>query len=414
MIHPIGAAKAPIGAVRVPAGADWRRCKLPKTRFIVQQYRVVFLALVTAAATFFLWPRITAIQLSEFDFSQFWFAANQVALGNNPYTQAALLYPPWVIPFFLPFGFLTFNTSRWIWYFIQIGLLFWVFHQAWSIYHGPKRVQWVAWVVGFFFSATVFTLILGQLSLIVLAGVIVFLKCIEKTHFGWQDYLGIGLAGYLISLKPQTFYLFWIFWVVWVITHKQWRPFLASITGILGASVLLSAVFPDILLSYLIGLIQSPPVIWGTPTIGYWLRYILGEEYFGLQFIAPLLGVGWALLHWRHSKKQWRWQDQIPNIAFVTLLTAPYAWTHDYLILLPAIFQGLSATARQAGFARLGLYAVTWAVFNFMLIGMHFYLSDFYFIWQLPILFLFSWLPVRFWRASNAEIPPAQGNWSKM
>src|SRR5262249_12988795 len=74
------------------------------------------------------------------DFIAYWSAGRQIASGANPYDWQALLalqqplgwtesfpnmmyYPPWTLPFVLPFGALPFAVSRLLWLLLHLCLV---------------------------------------------------------------------------------------------------------------------------------------------------------------------------------------------------------------------------------------------------------------------------------------------------
>ena len=82
---------------------------------------------------------------------------------------------------------------------------------------------------------------------------------------------------------------------------------------------------------------QPPMYHFISPVPGSILRLLLGEQKLWLQFFPSLIGVVWLLCYWTKHQKVWRWDQQISIIIFVSLLTAPYGWSWDYSLLLPAI-----------------------------------------------------------------------------
>jgi sugar phosphate permease len=58
------------------------------------------------------------------------------------------------------------------------------------------------------------------------------------------------------------------------------------------------------------------------------------------------------LFHWHKSKNQWEWIEQLPSLIVASLATAPFAWSFDYIVLLPAIIQAASWLSRRPVLSR--------------------------------------------------------------
>ena len=84
------------------------------------------------------------------------------------------------------------------------------------------------------------------------------------------------------------------------------------------------------------------PYDWQTPTIGVAARLFFGGEKIWLQFFPCFIGISWLLFHWHKFKNHWEWTEQLPILIVVSLATAAFAWSFDYIVLLPAIIQAAS------------------------------------------------------------------------
>ena len=353
---------------------------------LYKRYRIIVLGLVVVLTILILLPYLRNVKLQYYDFNVFWYASRHTLEKINPYTSDWFLYPPWVIPPFFPFGLLPFDISRLLWYIVEVVLIMLLSDKLWTFYQGQFRYRWMAWLISLSFSPTMLALIWGQLSPLILMGIYFFLKYCEQARQDGHKLIWAGVNAYWLALKPQLMFLLFPAWILWLARKKAWWALGASFIGIIGATLAVSLFVPDILQSYLNSFLKEQPALFGTPTLGFYLRLIFGEERFWLQFIPPFLGIAWLLYYWVKKRDSWQWKDELPVLIFVTLLTTPHGWTHDYLILLPVILWGFIKISNRWTLPQLILCIFLWVILNAGVLLSHFWLSDFWFYWQVPIL----------------------------
>ena len=82
---------------------------------------------------------------------------------------------------------------------------------------------------------------------------------------------------------------------------------------------------------------HSPLVQAYTATAGTVLRYLFGIEHRWLAFVPMIGGVAWWVSSFLRRGRQTEWSEQLPMLAMVSLLSTPFAWSHDALLLLPLV-----------------------------------------------------------------------------
>ena len=153
--------------------------------------------------------------------------------------------PPWALAPILPFGLPGYSAGRVGWLMLHFGLVLFCVDVSWRLYGLPTKRRWVAWVLGFTFIPTLWVLHLGQISPLMLLGVIGFLY-FEQRHTDWPA--GFSLS--LVLIKPQLLYLFVIASIIWALSRRRWFIILgmASALAIQVATVL--AVDPGVFTQY--------------------------------------------------------------------------------------------------------------------------------------------------------------------
>jgi len=341
-------------------------------------------------------------RISSQDYSQFWAAGHLNRSGENPYSPekikeikshlsgldegpqiVAIAYnPPWAIPIFMLFSLGEYALSRLLWLILSIVILIYCANRIWRAYGGSERLRWVPLLVAFTLGPTFLLLRQGQLTPLVLLGVVGFLYQVELKSNDWLA----GAFAALVSIKPQLFFLFWIALVLWVIDRRRWGVLL-GLGLALAISTLIGTAFNRSLLSqYLPAVLSYKPTVWFTPTIGSYLRMLFGVEKVWLQFIPPVAGILWFIVYWGNHSKTWRWSAELPSLLFVSLLTMSFGWTYDYVLLYAAILPMASMLLRAPSRRRIVLVTSAYFAVNLVYLGAQLRLEEGYLGWFLPSL----------------------------
>jgi hypothetical protein len=296
------------------------------------------------------------------DFVEYWAASRLLLTGNNPYGPQELFElqrsvgwsdsipllmwnPPWTLSFILPFGLASFDVAQLLWLLFHTFIVVFCAKQLWLLYGGPPTAYRKAWLVVLTFAPAYLVLLLGQIGPLILLGLVGFLYCARNKY--WKC---AGAFTILVFIKPHLLYLFWIALVLWVIEKRQWQLMKgAAIAGLITAIIPLlfsPSVYADYVQLNAIKTLPTP-YDWQTPTIGVAARLLFGGEKIWLQFVPCFIGIVWLLFHWKKSKNEWEWAGQLPGLIVASLATAPFAWSFDYIVLLPAIIQAASWISRQ-------------------------------------------------------------------
>jgi hypothetical protein len=349
--------------------------------------------------------RFAALPL--YDFAEYWAAGRLNAAGENPYDpelidrlereagrdcEALLMWnPPWTLTLVMPFGLLDGRPARLLWLLLHFALLLWSADAAWRLYGGPADRRRVAWSLAFAFVPAFLTLYLGQISVLLLAGAVLFLR-LEQRGREWAA----GAATLLLAVKPHLVFLFWPALLLWAADRRRWRVLAGAALAGLAATAVPLVCNPHVLGQYWETLTARPPAQYYSPTLGTLLRLAFGESRFGLQFLPPLAGLAWFAVMWRQHRAAWDWADRLPVLLLVSMLTAPYgAWPFDVVVLLVPLLRVATAVARnpRPAPARLGL--ALYFAFNAAGALLLAYRVDFlWWVWMTPAL-LMSYVVMR-------------------
>ncbi len=359
-------------------------------------------------------PTLTAPEfILADDFSHFWASGKLFINQENPYqldeilktlrdagveptSQTSLgfqtLNPPWALLIFSPFGLLNYGLARLAWLMINIILLIIVARQFWQRYQGSGHKNWMALLAVFTFGPTFSVLSKGQVTIWVVLGITALIVYTTGNINSW--WAGAGLV--LITLKPQLFYLLWPALGLWVIFQRRWKLVISGAIVWFTAILFLHMVNPQLWQQYFAAAQAYPYDQWATPTIGSYLRYFwLGLDKFWIQYLPACFGLTWSIFHFLRHRQHWIWHEHLPVLLFVSLLTSPYTWTYDQILIIPTVISAAFWLSRSVTpfviAAWLGYLAI-----NIADILLHTQLDEFWFLWLAPAYTLW-YIAVKHW-----------------
>ena len=357
------------------------------------------------------------------DFVRYWAAGRLMAQGGNPYDPAQVqviqdlatgedassivltpVYPsPWSLPFFALFGIIDYPTSRLLFLLANVVFFLLSAELTWKIYHGETKKKFWSWIVCFTLAATISTLEKGQITAVMLLGIVGFLFFLDKEK-GWLA----GASLVLVTWKPQLFYLLWPVLGLWSLQSKNYRPILGALGFTAVSGICALAINPNVMNHYLNAILHLPPFMFATPSIGAYLRYF----FFGIEknwpnFLPMAAGLIWIGVDWIRWRKQWIWKEKTAVLLFVSLITAAYIWTYDMaLFVLPSIQAVIWILSKKPS-GRIWIAFTGFLIINLLNLLLHRYFDDFWFLWYAPALFIWFLVVRKLYKPSGLLIEKA-------
>ena len=338
------------------------------------------------------------------DFVEYWAAASLTLEGQNPYDPALMLQaqraagfsgtepllmlnPPPVLSLILPFGAMPYRQAALLWLIVNTVALLWSCIALWDLAGGAIRLRWVACLCGLVFVPSLFALMLGQISILILLGLTLFLRFEREARL-----TAAAAASTLLLIKPHVVFLVGAgLAALWIRTRDQ-RFLRGALVGIL-VIVLPLAFNPAVYGQYLEMSRTESLAHFSTATLGTLLRIAVGDpSRFGLQFLPMVLGLAYFATRLRRYRgSAWNWDREMPALVTVSVATAAYGWVFDQVVLLAAGLPML-ATAFRAGGIRLLLMLAFWLVIGAIAFGQAFHsVNSFWYFWM-PHAFLVALL----------------------
>lgn len=285
------------------------------------------------------------------DSIQYWAAGTLLLHRSNPYSvvdvQALessqgyaakrplmVRMPPWSVWMILPEGL---SSSYWAWVLWMLCLfvsLVFSMRISWRLYgSGPKPPD-IFLLCGYLFAPVAACFVAGQVGMILLLGITLFLL-LEKVH----PFLA-GAALLLPMEKPHIFILLWLALAISIVRHKRWVLVSGAATAFLIANCIGLMFDPAIFQHYREMLRQQAIQNEFIPSVSGVIRALFFRRFFWVQFLPMGFGLLWSVWFYWKNRRTWIWSQHGPELLIASVLTTPYSWMTDEVIVLPAILQG--------------------------------------------------------------------------
>ena len=272
------------------------------------------------------------------------------ALGWPEPIPGMILSPPWIFPFIAPLGPLESYPVAWLlWVAVLSGVLMLSTRLLLSVYDSGGAVlrsesSISRCLLGFTYYPALVCLKFAQIGPLVLLGIAGFLWFDNRKQPVWA---GVSLA--LAAIKPHLLYLVWIAVLLRSVRRREWK-LLASATATLGLLTGIALLVDHrVMLEY--WQLSNTPLVRLFPSgLGALLRRLPGaRDMFWLQFAPAVVGVAFLTVHWRRFRDAWHWAEQMPLLLTLSVLTTPYGWTFDQVLLVVPIVALAARYARNFG-----------------------------------------------------------------
>jgi hypothetical protein len=336
------------------------------------------------------------------DFITYWAAGQQLAHHRNPYDPGAMdrierdagfqggtsyymRNPPWALPLALPLGYTAATTLALPWSLLMLGLLIASVRILWGLV-GPSATH-LEWL-GYCFPPALFCVILGQTSILMLLGLVLFLR-LHRTHP-----FASGAALWFCTLKPHLFLPFAVVLLVWIFVSRSFRVLAGAVAAMVAGGIVTAAIDPEAWSQYAYYMRTSVITREFTPCLGDVLRDSIHPAAEWLAFIPAALGCIWALAYFWPRRRTWDWLENGSPLILVSLLVAPFGWIFDQSLAIPAV---LYAVSRNPARTLLAVLAIIYILIEIQIVS-PFGLHSAAYLWPAP-----AWLVWYYFARASAR-----------
>ena len=300
---------------------------------------------------------ITDKNATDRDYIQYWAAGQQLAHGLNPYDVPAILCveqsagmdgntpkvslsPPVALEFALPLGHLSAKTGLILWLLVELGCAGFAAWALWFL-HGCPDSRYHLLV--FAFPPTLACLMAGQLGLLFLLGIAVFLHLHNKCP--WLA----GAALLFCALKPHLFLPCFIVLLLWSSHRHNFRVLAGFVAALAASSAISLTIAPHAWQQYFAMFHSARVVDVFIPTVSVSLRFLIDRNAHWLEFLPEAVSCVWAVWYYGSRRDRWDWNEHGLFLLFISALSTPYAWFTDETILFPAIVAAIYHAEKNIG-----------------------------------------------------------------
>jgi hypothetical protein len=257
---------------------------------------------------------------------------SQGYVGQKPLMMRPM---PWSLWIFLPLGVLSVYWGWVVWTAILVACLVLSVRICWRLYgQGPKPPAAFT-LAAYLFAPVAGCLVGGAMGMVLLLGIALFLY-FEPEHPFWA-----GVALLIPMAKPHIFGLLWPILAVWVLTRRKWLVGGGAGTALIAGCGIALVFDPHIFQHYRAMMHDQAIQNEFIPALSGMVRVLFFRRFFWVQFVPLALGFAWSAGYYWQNRQEWNWRAHGPAIMVVSLLTTPYAWMTDEVVLLPAILQSV-------------------------------------------------------------------------
>jgi hypothetical protein len=299
-------------------------------------------SLAFAGGVLFLAAFLASSQLKVQDLAQYWAAAH--LFSQDPYsmeptkafersagifsTPLVTKTPPWAIVLLLPLGLLGYHSSFAIWAVASVCIVTGCAKVIWDHYGSEPSLAPV--FLSLFFGPTVVLLMLGQFTVFVLLGAVLFCILASKR----RDWLA-GASLLLVIGKPHIALLFLFSVFLWSVFSRRWIVLVSGALAWLAASGAALAINPHIFTQFwrrtllVVGETESYPNLGG-------MLYALSGLHV-LALLPQLAGLIWLVFYWRKHRSHWDWENHGLVVLLCSVACSYYSYPYDEILALPAL-----------------------------------------------------------------------------
>lgn len=271
------------------------------------------------------------------------------------------VYPPWYSLLTLPLALLPIEVAARLWFAINLIfmiLFVWLATDGW-----PAQRRLISFLLSIIFLPVLGALYVGQFVFPVLLGAGMLVYALPRERV-WIASIGL----FLLTFKPHIGGLVFLAVLVHLLLKRNsYTRRTLWTTGIIlllffAASFFVDSAWPVHYIQTLFGFRDASPCEGSCITVPMVITSLLGVDFSQAVWVAVALLLGWIGLFIRNRPKVWKKAPWLIAVSFcITLLSSPYQYNYDFIVLLPSFFLLASIARNRSDWFWLALaYLLPW------------------------------------------------------
>jgi hypothetical protein len=272
------------------------------------------------------------------------------------------------------------------------------------VYGGDPRYTIRACCIALAWGPTVSAMNMGQVSIVILAGVAGFVQSFARRR---DVAAGAWVAATLV--KPQLLALVWVALLLWVVSERRWRVLGGIAVTVIAASLVALAPNPRVFAQYQDLMTAAPPSdTFEWPAISSILQVFTKGAGTWPQYLPTMAGVLITGGAWVRRRDAWDLVREFPWLITASLVVTAYGgWSFDLVLLLVPILAVGAALVRQGDTPALVVAALVFASMAAVTVAMMLKgVPQDLWIWVTPAVAIAC---RQFWRRARRAAPPTPG-----
>lgn len=323
------------------------------------------------------------------DYVVYWATGQQLVHHANPYDPVAMgelergagfdgkrgsyymRNPPWALPLALPLGYIGPRVAALPWSLLMLAILIGCVRVIWKLFGRPgTHLEWL----GYCFPPALQCVIMGQTSLFLLLGLVLFLR-LHRTRPFWA-----GVSLWLCTLKPHLFVPFGVALLLWIVVSRSYRVLAGALAAIAASCVITWLIDPAAFTQYAHWAHTSGIANEFIPCFAVELRNLIDPSAKWLVSVPAIPGSIWAVVYFWRRRDRWDWLEHGNALVLVSILVAPYCWIYDQSLAMPALMFAAWRSSSRTVVAVLALLYIWLEIQPFYTVGLH----SAWYLWPAP------------------------------
>ncbi len=107
-----------------------------------------------------------------------------------------------------------------------------------------------------------------------------------------------------------------------------------------------------------------------------------------MKILPSFFGASWLLLYWKKHYETWDWLNELPLILLICVVTSPYIWSNDMIVLLIPVIAMMVDISNTRFNWQSAMIIIIFILINLVRLSFHHRYNEFWHLWFSPTLLI--------------------------